>query len=57
MEPSPPPLSRRRRDGATIIEYVLIAMIVSLSVFGGSRLIGTSLADRLTEIAGYFGAI
>ncbi len=57
MEPTPPPLSRRRRDGATIIEYVLIAMIVSLSVFGGSRLIGTALSDRLLEIAGYFGAI
>jgi len=40
-----------------MIEYVLIAMIVSLSVFGGSRLIGTSLSDRLMEIAGYFGAI
>ena len=57
MEPTPPPLSRRRRGGATMIVYVLIAVIVSLSVFGGSRLIGTSLADRLLEIAGYFGAI
>ena len=57
MEPTPPPLRRRRRSGATMIEYVVIAMIVSLSVFGGSRLIGTSLSDRLMEIAGYFGAI
>jgi pilus assembly protein Flp/PilA len=39
-------------SGATAIEYGLIAALIAVSVIGGSRLIGRTINNKFTDIAG-----
>ncbi|MBV9521695.1 MAG: Flp family type IVb pilin [Alphaproteobacteria bacterium] len=40
----------RNRDGATAIEYGLIAALIALAIVGGATTLGTSLSTKFTSI-------
>ena len=42
----------RDENGATSIEYALIAGFISLAIIGGATAIGTKLAAKFTPISG-----
>jgi len=42
------------RSGATVIEYCLIAGIVSLAIVGGASAIGTSTSDSFNAVQAGF---
>lgn len=50
-------LARRRRRGTTMVEYALIAMIVSLSMLLGAQALGVDLAAHFTALAGVLGGL
>lgn len=45
----------RKRDGATAIEYGLIAALIALAIVGGATLLGNNLNARFNQIAGQVG--
>jgi Flp pilus assembly pilin Flp len=44
----------RCRDGATAIEYGLIASLISISIIAGATAVGTTLAEYFMDIVDYF---
>ena len=42
-------------EGATAIEYGLIAALISIMIVGGATLLGTTLDANFTNIAGLLG--
>ncbi|HZS81779.1 MAG TPA: Flp family type IVb pilin [Stellaceae bacterium] len=42
----------RNRDGATAIEYGLIAALVALAIVAGATTLGKNLSSEFTNIAG-----
>jgi len=41
-------------EGATAIEYALIAGLISMGIIAGATLVGTALGAFFTTVAGYF---
>ena len=41
-------------EGATSIEYSLIAMLISMGILAGATLVGTTLAAFFNRVAGLF---
>ena len=41
-------------EGATSIEYSLIAMLISMGILAGATLIGTTLGALFNRVAGLF---
>ena len=44
----------KSEDGATAIEYALIATLISVAIIGGASTLGTDLNTSLNDIAGEF---
>lgn len=44
-----------KEDGATAVEYALIAGIICLAIVGGLAAVGTSTGDSFNEAADGFG--
>ena len=42
----------KREDGATAIEYAIIAGLISVVIIAGAELLGTSINDMFEFIAG-----
>lgn len=42
----------KNEEGATAIEYGLIAALISIAIIAGATLLGDALNDLFTEIAG-----
>ena len=47
----------RDEQGATAIEYGLIAALVAVAIFVGAQALGTSLNTLFNNIAGFLGPI
>nr|WP_245413655.1 Flp family type IVb pilin [Mangrovicella endophytica] len=45
---------RRSGSGATVIEYALIAGLISIAIVGGATTVGTNLTSVFDSIAGAF---
>lgn len=43
---------RRDDDGATAIEYAVVAMIISLAIITGATMIGANVASPFVTVAG-----
>jgi len=41
-------------EGATAIEYALIAGLISMGIIGGAGLLGTALGTFFTSVSGMF---
>ncbi len=44
---------RRREEGATAIEYGLIASLIAVVIIAGTTAVGTGVAATFTNIAGH----
>lgn len=44
-------LSRKNENGATIIEYVLIAALLSIVAIGALQLVGDGVTDTFSSVA------
>jgi pilus assembly protein Flp/PilA len=42
----------RNEEGATAIEYGLIAALIGVAIIGGATTLGTSINDTLDSVAG-----
>lgn len=42
---------RKREQGATVIEYALIAALVAVVAIAGFRLLGTNISSKMSAVA------
>jgi pilus assembly protein Flp/PilA len=42
----------RREDGASAIEYAIIAGLIAVAIIAGARIIGEDIGEVFTEISG-----
>ena len=47
---------RKNESGATAIEYGLIAALIAVVIIGGATLLGDSISEKFTDIAGKIDA-
>lgn len=47
----------KSEDGATAIEYALIATLLSVAIIGGASVLGTGLNDSFENVASEFNSI
>lgn len=45
----------KREDGATAIEYAIIAGLIAIAIIGGATLLGESISDLFENIATKLG--
>jgi len=47
----------KREDGATAIEYALIAGLIAVVIIGGATALGTNISEMFEAIAGKLSAV